>query len=93
MEVQRPNDGSDCNGSLPTHAETSLDRCEEHAMDVIDGFSVNGGGPVLEDSNATKFHKPHGELSFSTTQAYQSSQGIEGEGYGNDASQRGIDAD
>ena len=60
MEVQRPNDGSDCNGSLPIYAETSLDRCEEHAMDVIDGFFVNRGGPMLEASNATRFHKPHG---------------------------------
>ena len=51
MEVQRPKEESDCKGRLPTHARTSVDRGEERAMDVSDGFSVNEGGAVVENGN------------------------------------------
>ena len=87
MEVQQPIEESDCKGRLPTHAGTSVDRGKECAMDVIDKFFVNEGRAVLEDGNATRFHKPHGDFSVSTIQVFQSSQGTEGEGYRNDESQ------
>ena len=81
------NRGGDCKGRLPTPTEISLDKCEHHAVDFIDRFSVNGDEAVLEAGNTTGFQKSHGEMSVSTSQAILPSQGIEEKGHGSDASQ------
>uniref|UniRef100_A0A7N2RCH8 Endonuclease/exonuclease/phosphatase domain-containing protein n=1 Tax=Quercus lobata TaxID=97700 RepID=A0A7N2RCH8_QUELO len=68
MELLWPTERGDCKGRLPTPAKIILDKCEDHAVDFIDGFSVNGGGAVLEASNATRgackpsFQKHVGEM-------------------------------
>ena len=89
MEVQQ----SDCKGSLPIHAETRVDGCEDRAMDVSDGFSISEDGAVVEGGSEFRFHKPLGKMSVSKTQGGQSSQDVVREEVGADGMQRGFAVD
>ena len=71
MELQWSIEEGNCKGRLPSNAEISLDGCEVHVVDCIEGYSANGSGAVLEAVNTAGFHKIQGENSASTIQDVQ----------------------
>ena len=89
MEVQQ----SDRKGSLPIHAGTKVDGCEDCAMEVSDGFSISEDGAMVEGGNESRFQKPLGKLSVSKLQGGQSSQDAVREDVGADGMQRGFVVD
>ena len=68
MELQWSIEEGNCKGRL---AGISLDGCEVHVVDCIEGYSTNGSGAVLKAVNTTGFHKTQGENSAPTIQDVQ----------------------
>ena len=89
MEVQQ----SDFKDSLPIHAGTRVDGCEDRSMDGSDGFPISEDGAMVEEGSEFRFHKPLEKMIVSKTQGGQSSQDAVREEVGADGMQRGFDVD